>query len=510
MSEKPPEERPPKVHEDGDTSFDAFENRDLDAIDAECRGLHLVQALAHFWIDDETGERTFALSKSGIEEAGRLGGGVNCPIDGLRVTQSEGYWHAEQEGESLTTSLRRVGSASSSLLNKWGKVDRFGRRKAVSLAMRNAIKALLTPEQTAGMISHAMEVGSTEQIDPPWKGKGDDDGRKKGDRPPPGRAPRRSRAPSNPPTKDESLDYFNGIVADIVNVIPNLTDRDDDEVKRDMVRAIVRRGTQTAFYTALEMPNERLISLIRRIERAEKKDNEISTWLRGDDWEDVLEHGSDRAELTKPTPVAQEGEDNSGATPPPPLDDASSAGASEANRPITPNGDGEAAPAEEELEKHDDPGPEELDDEDGGEPEPSAESSPAPDSQEESPADEDEPEDLDAAREAAAEVVGRILEAVAIEGIGKTAKDRERAVARVQTAMIKALVRVGTKGRTEYTEHLSVQDLHRLTELLEHDERAIILWLKSGRYLTSELVRPAPQRELLTRPSSSTDVQQGQ
>lgn len=532
MNEKPPEHRPPKVHEDGDTSFDAFENRDLDAIDAECRGLDLVQALAHFWIDDETGERTFALSKSGIEEAGRLGGGVNCPIEGLRVTQSEGYWHAEQEGESLTTRLRRVGSASSSLLNKWGKVDRFGRRKAVSLAMRNAIKALLTPEQTAGMITRAMEIGSTEQIEPPWKGKGDDDGRKKGDRPPPKKARRGS-----PPTKDESLDYFNGIVADLVNAIPNLTDRDHDEVKRDMVRAIVRRGTQGAFHTAVEMPNERLIGLIRRLERAEKKDGEISVWLRGDDWEDVLEHGSGRAELTKPTPAAQEGEENSGATPSPPLEDDDTrpgdvqqlpAGEAEKDAPNSgsPSG-GDASGLGGELtedassatfnagpsasDDDDDPGPDEPEGGDGGEPDPSADSSPAPDShEEETPPEEDEPEDLDAAREEAAEVVGRILEAVAIEGIGKTAKERERAVARVQTAMIKAIVRTGTGGRTEYVEHLTVEDLRRLTKLVEHDERAIVLWLTSGRYLTSEVVRPATQRELLTRPATNTDVLQEQ
>jgi len=518
MTEKPLEERPPKIHEDGDTSFDAFENRDLDAIDAECRGQHLVQALAHFWIDDETGERTYALSKSGIEEAGRLGGGVNCPIEGLRVTQSDGYWHAEQEGASLTTSLRRVGSASSSLLNKWGKVDRFGRRKAVSLAMRNAIKALLTPEQTAGMISHAMEIGSTEHIQPPWKGKGDDDGRNKGHRPPPGRVQRGSRGPANPPTKDESLDYFNGIVADIVDAIPNLTTREPDELKCDMVRAIVRRGTQSVFHTAVEMPNEHLISLIRRIERAENKDNEISNWLRGDDWEDVLEHGSDRAELTKPMPVAQKGEDNSGATPPPLSDDEMRpggveelpAGDEEKDAPNSgsPSG-GDVSGSGGELTE--DASSTTFNADPPASHEPEEDDEPEQDSnEEESPPEEDEPEDLDAAREAAAEVVGRILEAVVIEGIGNTAKDRERAVARVQTAMIKAIVRTGTGGRMEYTDSLTVQDLRRLTDLIEHDERAIVLWLKSGRYLTSEVVRPAQQRELLTRPASTTDVLQEQ
>lgn len=468
MNDKAPDtQRPPKIHEDGDTKFDAFENRDLDAIDAECRGLNLVAALAHYWIDEETGEPTYALSISGIEEAGRIGGGIDCPIEGLRVEKGENQWHAEQQGQSLTTKLRRVGSASSSLLTKWQKPDRFGRRKAVSLAQRNAIKALLTPEQRANMITHAIDIGSVELIDPPWKGKGDEDGRKKGDRPAPGQAPlRQGMRPNRPPTKDESLDYFNGITADLTDAVPLFGDRDPDEMKRDMIRAIVRRGTQGAFYTALEMPNERLIGLIRRIERAEKKDGEISTWLRGDDWEDVLESG-DAADRQSPA-ASGEGEDNSGATPPPPSE--------------LPAG----SPSR-------DPEPEE--DDNPSEPE---ESPPVSDTAEEqSPGEEEELEDLDAARELAAEIVARILETVAIEGIGATAKERKNAVDRVQTAMIKAIVRTGTGGRSEYPESLNLEELRSLTEIIEHDERAIVIWLRSGRYLTSKVAPRARQGDLL-------------
>jgi len=484
MSDKAPEtEKAPAVHKDGDSPFDACDNRDMDYLDAQCRGLDLIQPLAHFWIEDESGEATYALTKSGVEEAGRLGGGVDCPLAGLRVEADGTLWNAEQEGQSMTTKLRRVGSASASILNYHGKPDRFGRRKAVSLAQRNAINALLTPEQKAKMITHAIDIGSVEQITEPWK---KEDKKKRG-RPAAGKAPgapqKREQPKGRAPTKDEALDYFNSVMGEVIAAVAMRTDRDPKEVKRDMIRATVRRGTRQRFHNAEEMPLQELVALIRKVEGATA---EAVRWLNTDEWEDVLETGGSGAELTKPTPAPVVGGGNTGATPPP---------------PEPPDGE--------------DPGPtEELPAGDAEKDAPDSGSSSGgsasgaggelPDgatcAESNADADEpvpDEPENLDAARANAAEIVGRILKAVPVEGIGETRAKRQRAIDAVRANMTKAVVRTGTGGRTEDASTLTVAELLNLTALIARDERAIVKWLTNGRYLSSEIAPPDTQCDLL-------------
>lgn len=509
MSENDQESQsPPAVHEpeEGDTIFDALDKRDLDAIDAECRGLDLVQPLAHFWFPDETartdGTPAFALTKSGIEEAGRKAGGVDCPKDGLSVERDDTFWHSEQEGISLTSRLRRTGSASAKIVGKWNKPDRFGRRKAVNLSQRNAIAALLTSKQKADMIQHAIDIGSTEEIDPPWKGKKDDEERgTRSSRPPPGSTdtgqaerPQSSRRPAakagRPPDKDEALDYYNSIIQDIIaDARGSVTQAD----RLDLTRAVTCRGSDGGFYSAVTMPLERLVGLIRRIERSR---DGVVDFLRGDEWEAWL--GFKRSE--------RQGETSETEAPKGPSqgEDAAQTGAVLETPECVSRGDDTVPPtAQTEPVEKEPAGELSAGETEHGAPNagPRAEGSAlgtavelpadatAGSSNADPPAEPETREDAVATCELA---ITAVFEAAPIEGIGNSTRDRGEVVKQVRQAMRKAIIRTGVSDGRDTLEELSVAELSALAAMIEVDMRAIAQWLTSGRYLTSN----APKKQV--------------
>lgn len=437
------DESPPKVHDQGDTIFDALDNRDLDAIDAECRGLDLVQALAHYWIDEDTGETTHALSKGGIEEAGRKAGGVDCPIAGLRVEKDDegGLWHAEQEGTSRESGLHRTGSASAKIMTKWDKPDRFGRRKAVSLAQRNAILALLTTRQKAEMTQEAIDLGSIEQIDPPWKKKSEDGGgRRRASRPAPRRAPKPEEPEAKPtPTKEEALDYYHGILGDL---IADARGEVSKETRRDLIRAVTRRATDKRYNSGESMSLGRLVGVIRKIERSR---DGVTGFLRGDDWQEWL--GCPPAEPAEGVVAAdardhapEAGEDTAGVEPPPPIDE---------------------------------------------EPEPE-------------PQEPEDPKLREAAVDGFERAIAELFKEVPVEGIGSTAHDRQTAVDRVHTGMRKAIIREGVKDpERDSLDTLTVAEVSAVIAQMEANRRAIVKWLTTGRWLTRHGPEAAQQRDLL-------------
>ena len=471
MDHKTPEkEAPPKVHDEGETIWDAMDNRDLDAIDAECRGLDLVQPIGHYYMDPDTGQPQYALSKAGVEEAGRLGGGVDCPKAGLTVDRDDEFWHAEQEGISLTSKLRRTGSASAKITNRYGKPDRFGRRKAISLAQRNAISALLTLKQRAEMIDHAIKIGSVEQIDPPWKKK-DSDSRHTGQRPPAGKAPRKqsSRRPTSKhaPTREEAIDYLSGILGEIISDARPEAGREE---RRDCRRAVIRRATGNGFNNAEEMPLAKIVGVIRKIERDR---DAVADFLRGDEWKQHLGfEAPTRAPAADAEGSAPEaGEGDAGTTPPPPTE--------------APEGGQETPPVD------DTPDPVEGPDE--------AVNSPSG-----SPTEpETPPEDADAraaAADEACEAILAVVEAIDLKPIAESAEARERTIQNCRTAMTRAVIRAGT-GK-EAIDELTIDELKKLAARVTRDNRAITRWLTSGRYLTGK--GPAAAEARLSPQKGST------
>jgi hypothetical protein len=494
---------PPKIHS-GDSLYDALEDRDTEAIAAECRGLNLVQALVLYFVDPDTGELTYMLSKAGVEEAGRLAGGVDCPKDALTITHDDHFWHAEQEGISRVSKLRRTGSASQAITSgRYNKRDRFGRRKAINLAQRNAIDALLTTKQRAEMVQHGIDIGSTEQIDPPWKKKDDDQpSRWSGSSTPPAPKQAPTKLPeAKLPSKDETLDYFFGIVNEMITEACGAVSIDD---RRDYTRAICIRVTQNRFFSAATMPVPVLVSVNRRLERDR---DAVLEFIRSDKWKNHLgfppREGAAAADAdASRAPGA--GEDDH---PPLPTDSDESP-PDEDQPPDTGKDDAGTTPSPSTEEKQDTGNAQEGPPDDGGVDSTSGsrqDDSASPASSSEATDASEDPAALAAAIATAKQTIKATIDAVDIKPIGPDPRARKDAVGQCRTAMTKAVIRAGT-GK-ESLDDLTIPELMKFVEQITRDKPAILQWLASGRYLTSKGPEAMPQVDMLSTAEGTSETE---
>ncbi|KKN65034.1 hypothetical protein LCGC14_0485910 [marine sediment metagenome] len=113
----------------------------------------IVEALEGRYIEEfvyefqSGGQKVVGLSWMGIQEASREYGGIECPIDKMRIEHSESHVTVTIEAKDIKTGSVRIGRSKQALRMKLrsGKFmdDEFADQKAISKAQRNAIRQLL-------------------------------------------------------------------------------------------------------------------------------------------------------------------------------------------------------------------------------------------------------------------------------------------------------------------------------------------------------------------------------
>lgn len=123
--------------------YQLMERRDEEQIVASLEGKYLDEFVYSF---QQGGKVVEGLSWVGIQEAARAYGGVQCPIEKMKVEETEKDIIVYIEAIDVQTNSSAIGVSSQSRMMRTFKgvmEDAFARQKAVAKAQRNAKKQLL-------------------------------------------------------------------------------------------------------------------------------------------------------------------------------------------------------------------------------------------------------------------------------------------------------------------------------------------------------------------------------